>query len=211
MSNDMLESYLTLYSEKETEGLKELYHYTMEYGKGARMISGPLQGAFLMAMSLLKQPKNILEIGTFTGYSALCLAQGLVPEGSLITIDVDQHHQETFEAVWRQDSKGQQIKFIQGAAASIIPNLSTQFDLVFIDADKAGYETYMDLVLPKMPPGGVILADNVLFRNEVFLPQEEQSKTAKHMHAFNQKVKVDDRVMNVILPLRDGINLIVKK
>lgn len=211
MSNDLLESYLTLYSEKESAELKDLYDYTIDYGRGARMISGPLQGAFLMAMSLLKHPRNILEIGTFTGYSALCLAQGLHDEGVLMTIDIDQHHQDKFESVWKKDEKGKQIQFIHGAAAQIIPTLEHEFDLVFMDADKAGYEEYLDLVLPKMIKGGVILADNVLFRNEVFLPHEEQSKTAQYMHAFNQKVNEDQRVVNVILPIRDGIHLIVKK
>lgn len=211
MVDALLENYITQYSEQESEGMKALHDYTLAYGKGVRMLSGPLQGAFLTAMSYLKSPQNILEIGTFTGYSALCLAQGLKAEGKLITIDIDTQHVEAAQEVWKNEEKGQQIEFLAGNAAEIIPTLEMEFDLVFIDANKAGYEKYFDLVLPKLPSGGVILADNVLFRAGVLLPIEEQGKTARHMDAFNQKIAQDNRVIKVVLPLRDGISIIVKK
>lgn len=211
MIDTLLETYITQYSEQESEGMKILHDYTLAYGKGMRMLSGPLQGAFLTAMSYLKSPQNILEIGTFTGYSALCLAQGLKPDGKLITIDIDNQHEEKAQEVWSKDEKGRQIELLIGNAAEIIPTLEMSFDLVFIDANKGGYETYFDLVLPKMPSGGVILADNVLFRSEVLLPTDEQGKTARYMDAFNQKIAADNRVIQVVLPLRDGISIIVKK
>lgn len=156
------------------------------------------------------KPLHVLEIGTYTGYSAICLAQGLQPGGRLITIDINEELEEmAFRYICDAGLEGK-ISQLIGKAADIIPGLDGTFDLVFIDADKTNYNLYYDLVFDKVPIGGFILADNVLYEAEVLLPQEEQSKNAKAMHAFNEKVKSDNRVEQVLLPLRDGI-MIVRK
>lgn len=211
MIESVLEEYITAFSEKETPYLKTLHDYTFNKAHGAHMISGALQGAFLRAMSLLKQPKNILEIGTFTGYSALCLVEGLQENGKLITLDKSEEHLDFMKKIWKEAGRENQIQFIQGDAEQIIPNINMFFDLVFVDANKRAYENYVNLVLPKMPKGGCIIVDNVLFRKEPIMDEEHQSKTGKFMDAFNQKMAKDNRVHQIILPLRDGISLLVKK
>lgn len=211
MVEKIIEDYITQWSASETESMKKLHDYTLDYGHGSHMISGELQGAFLRAMSMLKQPKNILEIGCYTGYSALCLAQGLQEDGRLITIDPDDRHEEFMKAVWQEDEQGKKIEYIKGDAREILPELDMEFDIVFIDANKKAYEDYFEMVLPKMRKGAFILADNILFRKEPMLPEEEQSKTGRYMDLFNQKVANDSRVLQVVLPLRDGISIIVKQ
>jgi|SRR5690606_29825927 len=211
MIDSVLEEYITAFSEKETSYLKALHEYTIQNAHGAHMISGSLQGAFLRAMSLLKQPENILEIGTFTGYSALCLVEGLKKDGKLITLDKSDEHLSFMSTIWKDAGKDKQIQFIKGDAEELIPNIDMTFDLVFIDANKRAYENYMNLVLPKMPKGGCIIVDNVLFRKEPILEEKYQSKTGKFMDAFNQKMAEDNRVHQIILPLRDGISILVKK
>lgn len=174
------------------------------------MLSGHLQGAFLTMISQMIRPKNILEIGTYTGYSAICLAQGLAEEGRLHTIDINEELRDMNDKYWQQAGVADRIVAHTGKAADIIPKLDVAFDLVFIDADKQGYAHYFDLVLAKMPVGGFILADNVFYDGEVLLPAEQQSKNAKAIHAFNEKIKSDSRVSQIMVPLRDGI-LMVRK
>jgi predicted O-methyltransferase YrrM len=174
------------------------------------MLSGHLQGAVLTMMSRMIRPRRILEIGTYTGYSAICLAQGLTEDGMLHTIDINEELADMQQRYWKEAGLDHKIKAHVGRGSDIIPDLDEVFDLVFIDADKVGYSAYYDLVIDKVRPGGFIFADNVLYDAEVILPESEQSKNAKAIHAFNQKIKDDSRVTQVLLPVRDGI-LIMQK
>lgn len=174
------------------------------------MLSGNLQGQLLQLISYLCRPKRILEIGTYTGYSAICLAQGLQEGGELHTIEKDDEKCEIIEKYIGM--AGMQDKIIPhyGDAHQIVAALDEPWDLVFIDADKPAYGLYYDLVIDRMNSGGIILADNVLFEGKVLLPEEQQGKNERAMHLFNQKMKQDDRVAQVILPIRDGISIIRK-
>lgn len=174
------------------------------------MLSGHLQGAVLQMVSQLLRPKYVLEIGTFTGYSAICLAAGLQNGGQVHTIDINEELEDMcFRYFCEAGLEGKVTQHI-GKAADVIPALTETFDLVFIDADKLNYGLYYDMVIDKVGIGGIILADNVLFEGEVVLPEEQQSKNARAMHAFNEKVMNDPRVEQLLLPLRDGI-MIVRK
>lgn len=174
-----------------------------------RMLSGSLQGAFLTLISKMVNPKVILEIGTFTGYSAICLAHGLAQNGQLITIEYNPEHAFIAERFFNQSSMNDRIRLIKGDAKAIIPTLDVTFDLVFIDADKEGYSAYFDLVIDKCRPGAIILVDNVLWDGKVIEPNPD--KKTKIIQEFNKKIAADTRVENMILPLRDGIQLIRKK
>lgn len=208
---DEINQYAERFTTPESSVLKELHQKTIKDVPGARMISGHLQGAFLQMTSKMLQPKNILELGTYTGYSAICLAMGLEQNGQLHTIDTDNSLQDLRNEYW--EKAGLQNKIIQhiGPAAEVIPTIDASFDLVFIDADKRNYGLYFDLVLDKMDSGSWIIADNVLFHAEVILPEEERSKAAQHIHLFNEKIKNDNRVEQVLLPFRDGLTLMRKK
>ncbi len=175
------------------------------------MLSGHMQGAFLQMFCHALKPRRVLEIGTFTGYSALCMAQGLAPDGLLHTIDIDEELHDIAAKYWAQAGVSGKIVQHTGDAAEVVPGINEIFDLVFIDADKVGYETYYNLVFDKVAPGGFILADNVLYDGEVVLPAEAQSKNAKAIHQFNEMVKADSRVEHMLLGLRDGIMMVRKK
>jgi len=206
-----LEQYAEEYTSPESTILADLNRETNMKVHHAVMLSGHVQGTFLQMMSHAIRPMNILEIGTFTGYSAICLAQGLQQGGVLHTIDVDE---ELYDIAHRHiTAAGLSGRIIQhtGDAKKIIPSFSEQFDIVFIDADKQGYAQYFDMVIDKVRPGGFIFADNVLFEGDVTLPAEQQGRNGKAMHQFNQKVKADDRVEHLLLPVRDGIMMIRKK
>lgn len=174
------------------------------------MLSGHLQGALLEMMSSMIRPKRILELGTYTGYSAICLAKGLAADGHLHTIDVNEELEDMAFRYFCAAGLDSKITQHIGKAAEIIPTLQEDFDLVFIDADKQNYHLYYDLVFDRVPVGGYILADNVLYDGDVLLPEAEQGKNARAMHAFNEKVRADARVAHVLLPVRDGI-MIVRK
>jgi caffeoyl-CoA O-methyltransferase len=176
----------------------------------AVMLSGHLQGAVLQMLSHMVQPKHVLEIGTFTGYSAICLAQGMQRDGHLHTIEIDEELHDMAHSYFVQTGLKDKITQHTGVAAEIIPSLNEVFDLVFIDADKPNYERYYDLVFDKVPVGGYILADNVLYDGEVILPAEEQSKNARAITGFNEKIKADDRIEHVLLPVRDGLMIMRK-
>ena len=177
----------------------------------AVMLSGHLQGVLLQMISHAVRPSRILEVGTFTGYSAICLAAGLREGGLLHTIDIEEELGFLTTKYFDEAGLKDQIITHIGLAADIIPTLTETFDLVFIDADKVNYELYYDLVFDKVRPGGFILADNVLYEGEVALPEEQQSKNARAMHLFNEKIHADSRVEQIILPIRDGIMMIRKK
>ncbi len=173
-----------------------------------RMLSGHLQGRFLAMISTMIRPKTVLEIGTYTGYSAICLAEGLDTTGKLITLDINDELEGRVRGYFRESGFGQQIDYRIGDAMKILPTLTGPFDLVFIDADKENYAAYFDLVIDKVPPGGYLLADNVLWSGKVL--QDQPDKSTKAIQEFNAKVKADARVQTMLLPLRDGIMLMRK-
>lgn len=175
-----------------------------------RMLSGHLQGRLLAMLSGMMRPRRILEIGTYTGYSALCLAEGLTHDGRLITIDQNEELEDFARSYWQQSPLGHKIDLLIGPAADLIPTLDETFDLVFIDADKRNNALYYDLIFDKLRPGGVVLADNVLWSGKVVASPQPSDDDTQTVLAFNQKVQNDVRVENVLLPVRDGIMLIRK-
>ena len=172
------------------------------------MLSGHLQGRFLSMISHMVRPKVVLEIGTFTGYSAICLAEGLAPEGKLITIDVNEELESRVRGYFEEARLTSRVDFRIGKALHLLPSVEDHLDLVFIDADKANYGKYYDLIIDKVRPGGILLVDNVLRKGKVFAEQKERDGMV--MDAFNKKIKSDPRVEEVLLPLRDGILMIRK-
>ncbi len=206
---DKLEQYIEDFTSEESQALKDLDRNTHLSELRPRMLSGKVQGRFLSLMSKIIQADRILEIGTFTGYSAICLAEGLKENGQLITIDISEERanfvQNAIESAGYQDKIVCKI----GLAEEIIPQINEVFDIVFIDADKINYSLYFDLVIDKLRPGGIILADNVLWSGKVI--EEVSDKDTLALQAFNQKIQQDNRVENVILSIRDGITLIYKK
>lgn len=206
-----ISAYAEQFSSPESEFLKALNEKTHQEIPGAQMLSGHLQGQFLQFISRMVQPRNILEIGTFTGYSAICLAKGLADGGLLHTIDIDAALQGVRDAFWEKEGLTQLIRQHIGPADKIIPELNESFDLVFIDADKRNYSLYFDLIIDKIPAGAWIVADNTLFHGEVVLPEDQRSKAAGYIHQFNQNILADDRVEQVLLPVRDGLTIIRKK
>jgi len=200
-----INDYTEKYTSDELPVLAALNRETNMKRGDAIMLSGHLQGAFLQMLSKMIRPARILEIGTFTGYSAICLAQGLQEKGQLHTIDIDEELQEMSSRYFKE--AGLRHKIIQhiGDAGVIIPKLDEVFDIVFIDADKPAYELYYDLVFDKVPVGGYIMADNVLYDGEVVLQEEEQGKNAKAICKFNDRILADKRLEHVLVPVRDGI------
>jgi caffeoyl-CoA O-methyltransferase len=198
-------------SSPEAEVLQELNRDTYAKVLNPRMLSGHLQGRFLAMLSQMLQPKTILEIGTYTGYSALCLCEGLQPEGTLITIDINDELESFSKQYFSASKWASQIIQKTGNALEIIPLLPNTFDLVFIDADKEEYSRYYDLIIDKVRSGGIIIADNVLWSGHVLKPAEKQDLETRAIAAFNSKVRSDDRVSLTMLPIRDGLSLIRKK
>jgi caffeoyl-CoA O-methyltransferase len=208
--NEKANNYATHFSEPTDELLQEIEKYTLEKHAHANMLSGPLQGKFLEMISAIMMPEKILEIGTFTGYSALCLAKGLTENGELHTIELRPEDAKLSKSFFAKSSQHKQIILHEGNALDIIPKLNETWDLIFIDADKGNYINYYELTLPHLRKGGVILADNVLFHGEV-LEDEIKGKNAIAIHAFNEHVAKDKRVQRVIMTVRDGLMLIRKK
>jgi len=171
------------------------------------MLSGHIQGRLLSLLSKLVQPKYILEVGTYTGYSALCLAEGLQADGELHTLDVNEELVSIQQKYFQQSIFGKQIKAHLGNALEIIPKLDFHFDLAFIDADKPNYSNYFDLILPKMNKGGIILSDNVLWSGKVVEPLIKSDKSTASILAYNKRLKEDSRVETIMLPIRDGLTV----
>ena len=211
ITTEPINLYAEQYSSPESPALSELNKETNESIPGAQMLSGHLQGIFLQMLSQMIRPRQILELGTYTGYSAICLAKGLKKGGTLHTVDRDKSIQHIRDKYWEKEGLQNIIQQHIGDAASVIQSMNTTFDLVFIDADKKNYGLYFDLLVEKMPSGAYFLADNVLYSGEVVLPIEQQSNNAKVIDAFNKKIAADDRVEQVILPIRDGVMIIRKK
>ncbi len=205
--SEELENYAAQHTEDEPLLLQELNKRTHLNVLQPRMISGHFQGRFLSLLSKMVQPRTILEIGTYTGYATLCLAEGLHPEGVLHTIDIKEELTDLQREFFDRSGYGRQIVQHLGKAADIIPSLNTTFDLVFIDADKQNYAHYFDLVIEKMNRGGLILSDNVLWSGKVVEEVKHNDKHTQALMAYNQKIKDDPRVETVLLPIRDGITL----
>ena len=176
-----------------------------------RMLSGHLQGRFLSFISKLKQPKLIVEIGTYTGYSALCLAEGLAKDGKLISIDVNEETSALAQTYVLKSGLSNQIKLIVADAKEYITTIKTPIDLVFIDADKKNYLNYYHLVIDKLSTGGLVIADNVLWSGKITMPESAMDKETLALHQFNKFVQQDNRVENLLLPIRDGLMVIRKK
>lgn len=210
MINELIENYINKYSSIDDEALKLVHEKTLKEHPKKHMQSSWVQGKFLSFISELAQPKYILEIGTFTGFSALCLAKGLQKNGELHTIEIREEDAKTATLNFSNSKSKNQILLHLGKALEIIPNLTKKWDLVFIDADKTSYLNYYNLVLPMLNEKGLIIADNVLFHGEV-VHEQIQGKSAKAIHAFNEFVANDERVEQIILSIRDGLMLIKKK
>lgn len=206
-----IEAYSETHTENENELLKSLNRETHANVLNPRMLSGHLQGRFLSMISRMIRPEKILEIGTYTGYSALCLCEGLQTGGKLITIDINEELESLTRRYFAQSKYDNQIDYKIGNALNIIPDLHDTFDLVFMDADKINYISYFNICLDKIRPGGFILADNVLWSGKVF--DKELKKIDKDTQAlmdFNRMVHEDTRVSNVLLPIRDGLMILQK-
>ncbi len=211
-----IEDYMDLHSSEEDGLLHKLFRETQLKTYYPRMVSGKQQGIFLEMISRMIKPRNILEIGTFTGYSAIQMAKGLVEGGKLLTIDINEEIESFASKYFKLSGLDDKIDFRIGDALDVIPGLDMRFDLVFIDADKEQYIDYYELALEKLNSGGFILADNVLWSGKVlnFVKRtsnsRKQDKETSGIIAFNKHVKADKRVEKVIIPLRDGITIIRK-
>jgi predicted O-methyltransferase YrrM len=206
---ESLERYAEEHTTLESELLRQLNRETQARIYMPQMLSGHLQGQLLRMISLLVRPKNILEIGTFTGYSAICMSEGLQEDGILYTIDINEELKEMAERYFEQAGIRDKIDYRIGNATDIIPELNVSFDLVFIDADKINYTKYYELVFDRVNSGGVILADNVLWSGKIIEPVRDDETNA--LMAFNDRVQQDHRVDNVLITQRDGLMMIRKK
>jgi caffeoyl-CoA O-methyltransferase len=204
-----IQTYAENYTSGENDILQQLREKTFGEREDKSMLSGFYQGRLLSSLSKMIQPKRILEIGTYMGYSALCLAEGLHEDGKIITLDVDEETNAIAKEFWAQTAFYSRIEAFLGDATKIIPKLGDTFDMVFIDADKPNYANYYDLVFSKLRVGGVILADNVLWSGRVLNADNEDENT-RSLHEFNQKVQADERVSNILLTVRDGLMLVRK-
>ena len=202
-----LENYIEQHSEKEPELLSALNKETYQKVLLPRMLSGHFQGRVLSMLSKLIRPVNILEIGTYTGYSALCLCEGMQEKGTLHTIDIKEELVDFQRKHFDKSPWGNQIIQHLGEAIDIIPNLDIKFDLVFIDADKENYINYFEFIVPKMNKGGIILSDNVLWSGKVLEPLQKNDVSTKILLEYNQLLKNDPRVESVLLPIRDGLTV----
>ena len=205
--SEKIDQYVVNHSQKEPELLQQLNKETWQKVLNPRMLSGDYQGRILSMISKLIQPKTILEIGTYTGYSALCLAEGLQKNGQLFTIDKNIELEGFAKKYFKQSLYNSQIKQLIGNALDIIPTLNEKFDLVFIDADKANYSTYFKMIIGKMNSGGVILSDNVLWSGKVIEKIEPNDKDTKALVEFNKMLNNDDSVETILLPIRDGLSI----
>lgn len=200
-----IENYASRFTEPESELLNALARETNLRTTMPRMLSGHIQGRLLSLISKIQRPQYILEIGTFTGYSALCLAEGLSPEGQLVTIDTNDETLVIARKYFETSPYAEQIRVINGNALTVIPDLNMIPDLVFIDADKENYLNYFNLVVGKMKPGGIIIADNVLWSGKVIGPVKANDSETKALMQFAEAAAADVRVTPLLLPVRDGL------
>ncbi len=206
---ELIQEYCAAHSEAEPELLKELTAYTWRNTVNPRMLSGHLQGRFLAMISRLLAPDCILELGTFTGYSALCLAEGLKPGGKLYTIEADKEYAFKAGEFFRRSQFDKSIEVICGAAATEIPKLNISPSLVFVDADKINYPVYLDLLLQVCKSGTLLLFDNTLWSGKVLDPAErERDEETRQIHALNERLVAEPKVQVMQLPLRDGLSMV---
>lgn len=205
--SEELEDYIEKHSQKEPELLAALNKETYQKVLLPRMLSGHFQGRVLSMLSKLIRPQNILEIGTYTGYSALCLCEGMQENGVLHTIDIKEELIDFQRKYFNKSPWGNQIVQHLGEASAIIPTLDLKFDLVFIDADKENYINYYEMIVPKMNKGGIILSDNVLWSGKVLEPLQPNDLSTKIIMEYNQLLKNDPRAETVLLPIRDGLTV----
>jgi caffeoyl-CoA O-methyltransferase len=203
-----IQKYAEQHTTDETQLLKKISRHTHASVLMPRMLSGHLQGELLSMFSHMVKPRTILEVGTYTGYSAICLASGLQADGKIITIDINEELEDRVRSHFEEAGLNDQIDYRIGDATRIIPQLSGNFDLVFIDADKENYSQYFDLVIDRVNLNGYILADNVLWSGKVL--DAKPDKDTRAIVAFNEKVHADKRVENILLPVRDGIMVMRK-
>ena len=206
-----LAQYCENHTSAETPLLSSLNRETHLKVISPRMLSGHLQGRFLSFISKLKQPKLIIEIGTYTGYSALCLAEGLAKDGKLISLDVNEETSSFAQSFISQSPHAIQIQLITADAKDYIKNFEEKIYLVFIDADKKNYLTYYNLIIDKLNAGGLVIADNVLWSGKITMQEDIMDRETLALHEFNKYVQQDARVENMLLPIRDGLMVIQKK
>ena len=206
-----LERYAEQHSQQEPPLLAALTRETHLRILQPRMLSGHLQGRFLSLLSRLLAPTYIVEIGTFTGYATLCLAEGLMPSGHLHTIEANEEYEEIQDKYFGQSPYREQIIHHFAPALEVLPTLPDGIDMVFIDADKKNYLNYFEVVLPKMRPGGVILSDNVLWSGKVVEPVKDNDKHTQILMEYNKRLATDPRLETVLLPIRDGLTLSIVK
>lgn len=208
---DIMKEYIENHTTPESEVLYELNRQTHIKMVNPRMLSGHIQGRVLSMISKMMQPHRILEIGTFTGYSALCLAEGLKKKGQLITIDINYELEQQVKEYIKKSGFQDQIEMKIGNALEILPRLDMNFDLVFIDADKTNYLNYYNAIIDQLPHGAVLIADNVLWSGKVLEETKKNDRSTAALKLFNNKIQEDERVENVLLPVRDGLMIIRKK
>ncbi|MFY8185783.1 MAG: O-methyltransferase [Bacteroidia bacterium] len=209
--DDQIIDYSLLHSEPEDEVLVELQRETNLKVFSPRMLSGHLQGFWLTLLSKMLQPKLIVEIGTYTGYSAICLAKGLQENGRLITIDVNEETEAIAKKYFDKSGLSTKIELITKDAKEVLPAITERIDMVFIDADKRNYSLYYDLVIDKVKPGGLIIADNVLWSGKILDLEKNKDVDTQAIQSFNEKMKNDSRVEKLLLPIRDGLFIMRKK
>ncbi len=205
-TSEQIQEYIEQFSAQQSDLLRKLEKETFQKAVFPQMISGNYQGRLLSMISKLKQPEQILEIGTFTGYATLCLAEGLAVGGTIHTIDKNDEHQAIQNKYFKVSGYGEQIKQYLGDAMEIVPRINKEFDLVFIDADKKNYPKYFDIIFPKMKKGGLILSDNVLWYGKV-LNENEKDKETRAIQTYNEILKNHPSIEVIILPVRDGISM----
>lgn len=210
-AQQQIEDYILQHSDPEPEYLKQIVRETHLQMINPRMMSGHIQGRILKMLVQMSNPKRVLEIGTFAGYSAMCIAEGLSDDAILHTIEIDDELEDFILKQFSLETHGEKIRLHIGDALTVIPKLTESFDLVFIDADKRLYWNYFELVLPMMPQGGIILADNTLWDGKVLIdtPQTNDYQTIA-IKEFNNRIAYDTRIERIILPLRDGMTMIRK-
>lgn len=206
-----IDEYVVAHSEQEPELLQQLTRETYQKVLQPIMLSGPYQGRVLSMVSKLVNPKTILELGTFTGYATLCLAEGLQKDGVIHTIDINEELYDFQRKYFDKSEYGQQIIQYVGNALDIIPDLESSYDLVFIDADKPNYSNYFRLIIDKLNPGGIIVSDNVLWHGKVVEKLNEKDISTKAFLDYNTLLKEDNRVETIVLPIRDGLTISRKK
>ncbi len=209
-SNKEIYNYIDNHSSDESDILYELRRETELKCLNPIMLSGKIQGNFLAIISKLIKPINVLEIGTYTGYSTLCIAKGLNPAGMIHTIDKNEELLQIQNKYFEKSGLRNQIKQYTGDALAIIPKLKFDFDMVFLDADKENYVKYLELISPILKPGGVLLTDNVLWHGKILESSENQDRVTRLIDNFNKKILEDKSLKTVMLPIRDGISLTLK-